>query len=90
LIAETGRTESTAPLSILMRMTNEVVRRGRADAARGRAGWSVCAEAATGREAVDAARRLRPDVAILDIGMEELNGLEAARQIRKMLPSARS
>jgi DNA-binding NarL/FixJ family response regulator len=51
-----------------------------------RRGWKICGEAANGREAVERARRLKPDVAILDIGMPGLNGVEAARQIRKVSP----
>jgi DNA-binding NarL/FixJ family response regulator len=48
--------------------------------------WQVCAEATNGREAVELAERHRPQVAILDIGMPELNGLSAARQIRTVSP----
>jgi DNA-binding NarL/FixJ family response regulator len=49
-------------------------------------GWHVCGTAVTGREAIDLARKLKPDVVILDHGMPELNGLEAARQIKRFLP----
>jgi DNA-binding NarL/FixJ family response regulator len=52
-----------------------------------RPGWSVCAEASTGREAVTMAETLRPDIAILDISMPELNGVEAARRILKVSPN---
>lgn len=44
-------------------------------------GFSVIAEAADGRQAVDAAVSLNPDVAIIDVGMPRLNGIEATRQI---------
>jgi DNA-binding NarL/FixJ family response regulator len=50
-------------------------------------GWSVCAEASTGREAVTMAETLRPDIAILDISMPELNGVEAARRILRASPN---
>jgi len=46
----------------------------------------VCGLATTGREAVDLARKARPDVVVLDMTMPELNGLDAIRQIRKALP----
>src|SRR2546427_10246531 len=51
--------------------------------------WEVCGEAADGREAVDKAQQLKPDVVILDIGMPSLNGLEATRQILKSNPQAK-
>jgi DNA-binding NarL/FixJ family response regulator len=73
-------------LRILIADDHEVVRRGVRALLEARPGWEVCGEAVTGREAVDAAKRLSPDIVILDIGMPELNGLEAARQIRKDLP----
>ncbi len=50
------------------------------------AGWEVCGEAGDGRKAVAMAEKLAPDVVVLDFGMPELNGLEAARQIRRALP----
>ena len=50
-------------------------------------GWSICAEAHTGREAVTKFKELRPDIVILDITMPELNGVEAARRILKAYPN---
>ena len=50
-------------------------------------GWTICAEAETGREAVEKAAQLRPDIAILDITMPELNGIDAAQRIQKASPS---
>jgi DNA-binding NarL/FixJ family response regulator len=51
--------------------------------------WNVCGEASNGRLAVEMARKLRPDVAILDMSMPELNGLEATRHILKSQPDAK-
>jgi DNA-binding NarL/FixJ family response regulator len=52
-------------------------------------GWEVCGEAQDGREAVEKAKELRPDIVILDVGMPNLNGLEAARQMLRHNPQAR-
>ena len=46
----------------------------------------VCGEASNGREAIELARRLNPNVAVLDLAMPELNGLDAIRNIRKEFP----
>jgi DNA-binding NarL/FixJ family response regulator len=51
-------------------------------------GWEVVGEAQTGREGVDLARRLRPDIVVLDVSLPELNGLDAARQIRRESPQS--
>jgi len=51
--------------------------------------WQVGAESCDGRDAVRQAEAVHPDIAILDIGMPELNGIEAARQISKRVPSIR-
>ena len=69
------------PLRILLADDHEIVRRGLVSLLKSHAGWEVCAEAQDGRQAVQKAKELRPEVVILDIGMPNLNGLEAARQI---------
>jgi DNA-binding NarL/FixJ family response regulator len=51
--------------------------------------WEVVAEAGDGREAVRKVLELEPDVAVLDIGMPRLNGIEATRQIVKRVPAVR-
>jgi DNA-binding NarL/FixJ family response regulator len=75
------------PVRILIADDHEVVRRGVRTVLEGQAGWVVCGEASTGREAVAKALDLRPDIVILDISMPELNGLEATRQIRRVVPA---
>lgn len=73
-------------LDILLADDHDVVRRGLREVLESRADWRVCGEAANGREAVELALKLRPDVAVLDLSMPELSGLEATRRIRKALP----
>lgn len=74
------------PFRILLADDHEIVRRGLCDLLRGQPDWEVCGEASNGREAVELAAKLRPEVVILDIGMPSLNGLEATRQILKENP----
>ncbi len=76
-------------LRILIADDHEVARKGIRSLLEGHPGWEVCAEAKDGREAVDFATQIKPDVLLLDIGMPNLNGLDAARQILAMTPDAR-
>src|SRR6266516_4701071 len=71
---------------ILVADDHEVVRKGLVALLQAQAEWQVCGEAGEGREAVDKAQQLKPDVVIMDIGMPNLNGLEATRQILKTNP----
>lgn len=50
-------------------------------------GFEQCAEAENGKEGIEAARRLKPDVITLDLSMPVMNGLEAAPELRKILPN---
>ena len=73
-------------LRILVVDDHDVVRRGLRSLVETQVGWEVCGEATTGREAVEKARSLRPNVVVMDITLPELNGLEATRRIRKAVP----
>ncbi len=77
------------PVRILVADDHEVVRRGLRALLEAQPGWQVCAEAADGRETVEKAKELKPDVVILDISMPTLNGLEATRHIAKEVPQSR-
>jgi DNA-binding NarL/FixJ family response regulator len=68
---------------ILLADDHDIVRQGICALVGAEAGWEVCGEARTGREAVRLAGELRPDAVIMDILMPDLNGLDAARLIRK-------
>src|ERR1035437_6571799 len=70
-------------LRILIADDHDLMRRGVRALLVSHPGWEVCGEAHTGREAVTKAEELKPDVVVLDISMPDLNGLEAARRIRK-------
>ena len=76
-------------LRILIADDHEVARKGIRSLLGDHAGWEVCGEARDGREAVEYASTMRPDIFLLDIGMPNLNGLDAARQILGMTPKAR-
>lgn len=71
---------------ILLADDHPVVRRGMRASLEQHGGWTICAEACNGREAVELARQHRPNLAILDLMMPELNGVEATRLIRRDLP----
>jgi len=73
-------------LRILLADDHTVVRQGLKKVLEDHEGWQVVAEAADGREAVKHALAVEPDVAVLDIGMPLLNGIEATRQIIRRLP----
>lgn len=75
------------PVRILIADDHDVVRKGVQAVLEQQPGWVVCGQATTGREAVAKAIDLRPDVVVLDVSMPELNGLEATRQIRRVLPA---
>jgi DNA-binding NarL/FixJ family response regulator len=73
-------------IRILVADDHEVVRKGLIGLLAQRPDWQVCAEAGDGRQAVKLAAKFKPNVAILDLSMPELNGLEATRQIRHEVP----
>jgi len=73
-------------LRILIADDHEVARRGIRALLESHPGWEVCGEAKDGRETVELAGTMKPDVILLDIGMPNLNGLEAARQILAASP----
>jgi DNA-binding NarL/FixJ family response regulator len=74
-------------IRVLVVDDHEIVRGGVRALLTTEPGIEVCGEAATGREAVEQAERLRPDVAIVDVTMPELNGFETTRRIRDVAPA---
>jgi len=76
-------------LRILIADDHELVRRGARGVLHSRRGWRIVGEAANGQEAVEKAIDLKPDIALVDISMPELDGIEAVRQIRHAVPTAK-
>jgi DNA-binding NarL/FixJ family response regulator len=73
-------------IGILIADDHYLVRKGLRAVLEDRAGWKIVAEAADGYEAVDAAIRTSPDIAIIDCTMPRMNGVEATRRIRQQRP----
>ena len=73
------------PVRVLIVDDHEVVREGVQNIInKARPEWEICGEAANGQEAIDAAKRLKPDIILLDITMPRMSGLEAASQISRL------
>src|SRR5271170_3909715 len=72
--------------SILIADDSQEVRKHVSRILRSNQDFEVCAEAVNGQEAVAKARELHPDLVILDLGMPVMNGLEAARELKRILP----
>jgi DNA-binding NarL/FixJ family response regulator len=74
---------------ILLADDHEIVRQGLVHILQAQKDFEVVGQAANGRQAVDLAVRLRPDVIIMDVSMPDLNGIDATHQIRREVPEAR-
>jgi DNA-binding NarL/FixJ family response regulator len=74
-------------IRILIADDNEAVRGRLGELLGTHDGWEVCGSVRSGREAVEKAVELRPSVIILDLAMPEMDGLSAAKEIGKKLPS---
>jgi DNA-binding NarL/FixJ family response regulator len=77
---------SQKQLHILIADDYDIVREGMRAVIERRSGWKVCGLARTGREAVEIALSLKPDIVVMDMSMPELNGVDATRQIRRQRP----
>jgi DNA-binding NarL/FixJ family response regulator len=76
-------------LRFLIADDHNVFRRGVRAVVENYPNWTVVAEACNGREAIEKAKFVKPDVAILDFSMPEINGLDAARDVLSNLPDTK-
>ena len=74
------------PVRILLADDNRAMREEVRTLLNSRPGWKVVAEAENGLEALEKARRLRPDVVIIDYSMPKLDGISAISMIRDAVP----
>jgi len=76
-------------LRILIVDDHEVVRRGVRSLLSARTEWSVCGEAEDGLEAIEKAKRLQPDIVLMDITMSRMDGVQATKVVRQEVPEAK-
>jgi len=86
---DAARDESKQSVRILVVDDHEQIRQFLCSMLQKKSEWQVIAEASDGLQAVHEAEELQPDLILLDIGLPKLNGIEAARRIRKLAPDSK-
>jgi CheY-like chemotaxis protein len=77
------------PKTILVADDNPVIRKALCEMFEIEEDYDLCAEATNGAEAIALAKQWRPDLIILDLSMPEMNGYDAAREIKRIMPDVR-
>jgi DNA-binding NarL/FixJ family response regulator len=85
--SEWGSVFPTAPKSVLIVDDNASIRQALCGLFEDEADFEVCGEAENGKVAVEKAQELRPDLIVLDLSMPVMNGLEAARVLKRLMPT---
>ena len=73
--------------SVLIVDDTASIRRALQKVFRSEADFAVCGEAENGREAIEMAQELHPDLIVLDLSMPEMNGIEAAKTLKQLMPA---
>ena len=73
--------------TVLIVDDNESIRQALCELFQRQAGFEVCADAENGREAIEMAEQLLPDLILLDLSMPVMNGLDAARVLKRIMPT---
>jgi two-component system chemotaxis response regulator CheY len=73
--------------TVLIVDDNAFIRQALCELFQGQADFEICADAENGREAIEMAEQLLPDLIVLDLSMPVMNGLDAARILRRMMPA---
>ena len=74
--------------TVLLVDDNAAVRRALCGLFGSQTDFEVCGEAENGQEAIEKAERLRPDLIVMDLSMPVMNGIEAARILKRLMPAA--
>jgi DNA-binding NarL/FixJ family response regulator len=75
------------PKSVLLVDDNAAIREALCQLFTSQADFEICGEAKNGQEAIEKARELRPDLIVMDLSMPVMNGIEAARLLKRSMPT---